>query len=251
MRPIMAQETNRMQDNPVVEHLQDLVLESGDVQELLDELATFSAQTLSGSEELLCGITLLRRKKAATLATSDPRVMELDEMQYGLDDGPCLTAIRDLVTIHVPDLREEHRWPEYTPTAWRQGIGSTLSVPLVLEGEANAGLNLYSTSTHSFSGEDIEAAEAYAGQASKALRLSVRIAQLTDARRNLSAAMESRTVIDLAAGAIMAQNRCNQETAMKIMKIASSSRNVKLREVAASIVASLSEDPKIMTHFEA
>jgi AmiR/NasT family two-component response regulator len=57
-------------------------------------------------------------------------------------------------------------------------------------------------------------------------------------------------MIDLAAGAIMAQNRCSQETAMKIMKIASSTRNVKLRDVAASIVASITEDPKILTHFD-
>lgn len=63
--------------------------------------------------------------------------------------------------------------------------------------------------------------------------------------------MESRTTIDLAAGAIMAQNRCNQETAMKTLKIASGSRNVKLRDVAASVVASLSQDPNVRTHFDA
>jgi hypothetical protein len=37
---------------------------------------------------------------------------------------------------------------------------------------------------------------------------------------------------------------------MKIMKIASSTRNVKLREVAASVVASLTEDRKVTTHFD-
>jgi GAF domain-containing protein len=246
----MAQEPKPGHENGTVEHLQDLVLNCRDVQELLDELAAFSASTLSGSDQVLCGITLRRRKRTTTVASSDARVLDLDEMQYDLGDGPCLTAIRELVTVHVPDLSEEHRWPAYTPTAWGKGIRSTLSVPLILEGEANAGLNLYSTRTHGFSGQDIEAAEAYAGQASKALRLSVRIAHLSETKTNLSAAMESRTMIDLAAGAIMAQNRCSQETAMKIMKIASSTRNVKLRDVAASIVASITEDPKILTHFD-
>jgi GAF domain-containing protein len=244
-------QSNRLPENGVVEHLQDLVLNSADVQVLLDELAALSVSTLSGSVPLLCGITLVRRKKPATVALSEPRVLKLDEMQYGLGDGPCLTAIREVVTIHVPDMRKERRWPAYAPAAWGEGIGSSLSVPLVLEGEANAGMNLYAAKTHAFTGEDIEAAEAYASQASKALRLSVRIAQLTDARTHLSAAMESRTIIDLAAGVIMAQNRCNQETAMKILKIASSTRNMKLREVAASIVASVSDDPKTLTHFDA
>jgi hypothetical protein len=122
---------------------------------------------------------------------------------------------------------------------------------LILEGEAEAGLNLYSTRSYGFSGEDIERVESYAYHASKALRLAVRISQLAEAKNHLTAALESRTVIDLAAGAIMAQNRCNQESAMKILKIASNTRNVKLRDIAASVVASLSEDPRVRTHFDA
>ena len=57
--------------------------------------------------------------------------------------------------------------------------------------------------------------------------------------------------IDLATGAIMAQNRCGQDTAIKILKIASSTRNVKLRDIAASVVRSISQDPRVRTHFDA
>ena len=238
------------QRSPVADHLQDLVLQSSEVEELLQELATFSAASLSAHDDLLCGVTLMRRKKATTVATSDPRVPALDELQYGYGEGPCLAGVREQVTIHVPDLREETRWPSYCTAAWAEGIGSILSVPLPLEGEANAGLNLYARRPHAFSGEDIEKAEAYAADASKALRLAVRIAQLTEDRTNLAAAMESRTTIDVAVGAIMAQNRCSQESAMKILRIASSTRNIKLRDVAAAVVASVSEDPKVLTHFD-
>ena len=56
--------------------------------------------------------------------------------------------------------------------------------------------------------------ETYSYHASKALRLAVRISQLAEAKTNLAAALESRTTIDLATGAIMAQNRCSQETAI-------------------------------------
>ncbi len=192
----------------------------------------------------------MRRKKPTTLAISDPRVLALDEMQYGFGDGPCLTAIRELTTVHAPSLRDEHRWPLYCDAAWKEGVGSILAVPLLLEGEAAAALNMYSTQTHAFSAEDIENAEAYAGQASKALRLAVRIAQLSDDRKNLTAAMESRTTIDLALGVIMAQNRCSQDTAFKILRIASNTRNVKLREIASSILNSVSEDPTVLTRFE-
>lgn len=246
----MAQEPHSQSGPAVSEHLQDLVLECADVTELLSELATFSAFTLSVHNDLLCGVTLMRRKKPVTVATSDPNVHALDELQYGLDEGPCLTCLRELSVVHAPDLSKEQRWPRYTAGAWSEGIGSILSVPLPLEGEANAALNLYSTSTNAFTVEDIEGAEAYAAQASKALRLAVRVSQLTDERKNLATAMESRTTIDIAVGAIMAQNRCSQESAMKILKIASSTRNMKLRDVAAAVVASVSQDPNVLTHFD-
>jgi GAF domain-containing protein len=246
----MAHDTNSHARSNVSEHLQDLVLECADVAELLNELAAFSAFTLSVHNKLLCGVTLMRHKKPTTVATSDPDVHALDELQYGLGEGPCLTALRELTIVHIPHLKEETRWPRYTAAAWAEGIGSILSVPLPLEGEANAALNLYSTRTNAFSSEDIEGAEAYAAQASKALRLAVRVAQLTDDRKHLSTAMESRTIIDTAVGAIMAQNRCSQESALKILKIASSTRNTKLREVAAAVVASVSKDPRVLTNFD-
>ena len=50
-------------------------------------------------------------------------------------------------------------------------------------------------------------------------------------------------VIDLAVGIIMGQNRCSQDEAFSILKNASSSRNVKLREIAAGIVSSIGQGP--------
>jgi AmiR/NasT family two-component response regulator len=46
------------------------------------------------------------------------------------------------------------------------------------------------------------------------------------------------------------ENRCSQKEAMRILKIASSTRNVKLRDIAAAVVASLSPDPQVRTHFD-
>lgn len=247
----MAEEARPLSPGLLVDHLQDLVLKTQDVKELLDELAEFSARTLADPAIAFCSITLIQRKKPVTVASSEERAVRLDESQYSNGDGPCLSAIREQVVVHVPDLSYEDRWPAYTAAALEAGVGSSLSVPLVLEGEAEAGLNLYSTRSHGFTRDDISMVETYSYHASKALRLAVRISQLAEAKTNLTAALESRTTIDLATGAIMAQNRCSQETAMTILKIASSTRNVKLRDIAASVVASLSQDPRVRTHFDA
>lgn len=232
-------------------HLQDLVLDSADVGEFLDELAAYSAASLSASgPDVFCGITVIRRKRAVTIASSNSCARAMDELQNRFGEGPCLTAMREMATVHVPDLRHEGRWPEYVQAVSGHGILSILGVPLPLEGETRAALNVYSPLANGFTGEDIEGAEEFAERTSKSLRLALRIAQLSDARNDLAAAMQSRTTIDIAVGAIMAQNRCSQDAAQQILSRASNDRNVKLREVAAGIIAAITDSPDIHTHFD-
>lgn len=227
----------------------DLVLGSEDVEAFLSDLAAFSAESLSYPEApVFCGITVLRRKKSATAASSDDRARVMDELQSTYE-GPCLTAMDKLTSVLVPDLASEHRWPDYVEAASHQGLSSILSVPLEVEDDTRAALNLYSERTHAFSEDDIERAEVFAAHAAKSLRLALKIAQLSDARNDLAAAMQSRTVIDLAVGAIMAQNHCSQDEAFTILRTASSNRNIKLRHLAQSIIAAVSSG-KVTTHFE-
>lgn len=235
----------------IAAQLQELVLESLDVGHFLDELAQFSAAFFSASGgEVRCAFTVLRRKKSATAASSDAHARVLDEIQLKFGEGPCLNAMKDMSTVHVPDVVSESRWPEYTSALVGQGVGSVLAVPLELEGETRAALNIFAPQPHRFSGDDIGGAEEFAAQASRSLRLALRIAQLAEARNDLTAAMQSRTPIDIATGVIMAQNTCSQDAALRILKNASSLRNEKLRDVAAAIVASVSRDAVLSTHFD-
>lgn len=233
------------------EALDDLVLTSSHVEEFLHELAVLAAGQLSlRNQAVSCGVTLVRHKRPSTVASSDARARAMDEVQYRFNEGPCLTALHEEITVHVPDLAAEQRWRKYLAAANPREVRSVLAVPFLAEGGAKAALNLYCSRPYGFSGESIRLAEGFAQHASRSLRLAFRIAQLTDSRNDLSAALASRTVIDLAAGAIMGQSRCSQETAMAILKSASSSRNIKLREVAATVVASVSADSTVTTHFE-
>ncbi|TLM84693.1 GAF and ANTAR domain-containing protein [Pseudarthrobacter sp. NamE5] len=234
------------------EGLNELVLTSSHVEEFLQELAVLAAdQLFLPGHDVSCSVTLVRHKRPATVASSDARARAMDEVQYHFNEGPCLTALGEEATVYVPDLESEQRWRDYLHAVDKRELRSVLAVPFQAEGGAKAALNLYSDQPDGFPPEFIEKAEQFAWQASRSLRLALRIAQLTDSRNDLSAAMESRTIIDLAAGAIMGQNHCSQETAMTILKRASSSRNLKLREVAATVVASVSQDASVSTHFDA
>ena len=113
----MAHETRLPPENLVIDHLQDLVLKTEDVKEMLDELAEFSAVTLADPAIAFCSITLIQRKKPVTVASSEDSAVRLDKTQYSAGDGPCLSAIRQQVVVHVPDLTNEDRWPAYTAAA--------------------------------------------------------------------------------------------------------------------------------------
>jgi GAF domain-containing protein len=229
--------------------LQELILDSADVEEFLDGLSRFSSRHLSApGDEVLCGVTLLRQRKAATVASSTEHARHIDEIQYGFGDGPCMTASREQLLVSVPDTTADRRWSAFTSTLAEQGIRSILAVPFELDSGSNAALNLYSHRPNRFDAAAVDLVCEFVRQSSLALRLAVRFAQQNDAEVNLRATLESRTSIDLAVGIIMAQNRCSQESAFEMLKAASSTRNVKLREVAARIVSSIGQGPAT-THY--
>jgi len=235
---------------PARDAMHELLLDSDDITAFLTHFTRTMATTLAhGPEEVWCAVTLLREKKAATVASSDPRAEALDEIQYTYGDGPCMTAARTHTVVHVPDVTADDRWPGYTGAAAAAGIASVLGVPFELGGEARAALNIYSDQTDKYDEAAIEAIVHQVGLASSALRLAVRLAGHRDTEADLQAALASRTTIDLAVGIVMAQNRCPQQQAVQILKAASSHRNIKLRDLAAELVATVSQDPAT-THFE-
>src|SRR4051794_38362791 len=76
-----------------VERLQDLLLDSHDMSDFLDEFSRAMAANLSrGKGDVWCAVTLLRDRKAGTVASSSKHAEALDEIQYPIGVGPCLTA---------------------------------------------------------------------------------------------------------------------------------------------------------------
>lgn len=243
--------TRDLEDTAVHSELQDLVLDSAALEEFLDGLVSIAARSLTETTgyEIFAGITLLRPKRSATVASSSEEAQGMDEIQYGFDDGPCLRAAREHRIVVVEDFRNESRFGKYTDAVMGTGLRSALGVPILLEGEANSGLDLYCREPAVFDAPTITLAEAFAERASRSMQLAVRVSGLRETSEHLSAAMENRTTIDLAVGIIMAQNRCSQGEAVNILKAASSARNVKMHAVAAAVVQSV-DDSAPQTHFD-
>jgi hypothetical protein len=64
-----------------------------------------------------------------TVVATDPFVVTLDEIQYELDEGPCITAMKEEHTVFVEDAESEPRWPTFIARAVDLGLRSLLGVP--------------------------------------------------------------------------------------------------------------------------
>lgn len=218
--------------------LADVLTQNRDITGMLRSIAELAAEHLSTDREVLCGILLNRAKRNMVLATSSLEAQQMDELQAGFDEGPCLEAQTTGNLIRVPDVRYENRWPEYMAEVRDLGLRGIVAVPVIMKGSSTAALNLYTREVDAFTEEEIDAARRFAEAVSTVVAIAVRIAAFAEDVEDRRRAMKTRSTIDTAVGIIMAQNRCSQEEAVTVLKAASNHRNIKLRALTEELVAS-------------
>jgi GAF domain-containing protein len=222
--------------------LQNALLKTDNVPQFLQELAALSTRMVS--QGLSCGMSLRQRgHPSIATACSDPLASAADEVQYQTGDGPCLYAMRYARPVRVDDTVSHDKWHRFCRQAASLGIRSCYALPLVADAEPVGALILYSRKPFAFGQEETRRAAAFAKHASGALMLSLRMASCADLNDQLRSSIASRAVIDQAVGVIMATEHCPQDRAFAMLRSVSQNTNVKLRDLAADIVTSVSGEP--------
>jgi GAF domain-containing protein len=178
---------------------------------------------------LWAGISLLQGHRLTSKAPTHPAVPQLDAIQAELGDGPCITALREHHTVHVPDMAAETRWPEFTRRAMEMGVRSLLSFQLFVENENLGALNLYGGEPGVFSGDSFEAGAILAQHAAVALAGATKETQFRSA-------LASRDVIGQAKGILMHREGLTGLQAFALLTRTSQETNVKLADVARWLV---------------
>ena len=221
--------------------LQTLLLTTPAVDDFVEGVALAAARHVGAATSAT--ITLRRDRRPTLVAASDPRAARCDEVEYAADDGPCLTAIDVGHVVHVPDVADEARWPQWRAAAQANGYGSAAALPREVRPGVHIALNLYATSPHAWDDAALVVAEMYADEIARAVELFLRSADQAELNADLRAALESRAVIDQAIGVVMAENRCAASEAMAILRSAARHRQTKLREVASAVIESVTGGP--------
>ncbi len=141
--------------------LQNLVLDNPDLDGFFQQVAALAGVLADGSP---CGIMLRRDRQVTTVAVNDGLAGQLDELQYGHGQGPCLQCLHTGEKIFVSDLATDDRWGDYRLHALTYGMRSSASFPLTVKGVTLGALNFYATEPDAFTASDLQRNEAFAGQ---------------------------------------------------------------------------------------
>lgn len=217
-----------------VAELSGLLLSEENQETTLRRVADLAVRCLPSCDAV--GVTLVADGAASTHAATGGLVYEVDHYQYDIDDGPCLQAVRDGRPYEVEDMAGSERWHRFCQHAAERGIQSSLSLPLLVRGEALGALNLYARRARAFSPADRETALMFAVQAAVALANAQTFAAGVRLADQLREALDSRAVIDQAIGAVMTQRRCDADEAFERLRTGSQNAHRKLRLVAGDVV---------------
>jgi GAF domain-containing protein len=222
--------------------LSKLVLQDETLETTLRRIVEVAERAIPGAVGV--SITLKKGNRPYTAVATSPSVQAIDEREYAIDEGPCITAMETGELQVLADVATEERWPRFTQVCREEGLGSTLGVPLRVGREPYRAMNVYAATAHAFTADHQAASQLLADQAGIALANTRTYTEAAEKIRQLQEALESRVVIEQAKGVLMVTESVDADAAFEILKNRSQRSNRKLRLVAEEVVA---EVPRLRT----
>ncbi|TDP96467.1 GAF and ANTAR domain-containing protein [Labedaea rhizosphaerae] len=181
-----------------------------------------------------------------TPVETDPVAVELDQLQYDNQEGPCVEASKTPGPAYFssPDLATEPAWPSFGPAAAKHGFRSVLSTALLYDAHQPrpcAALNCYSREANAFDAHDRDIALLLATHASLALANTQALTRADLQEQHLRKALDSRDTIGMAKGILMQRRGISAEDAFDLLRRTSQDLNIRLTKIAETIVARRAE----------
>jgi len=171
------------------------------------------------------------KKRVETPAASDELAAVGDRLQAELVEGPALDTLDQHESVYIRDLSTDERWPTWGPRlADTTGARSVLTFRLFTYSDMIGALSMYSVEEDAFTAEDHAEGLGLAAHIAIAVLAAQRAEQF-------ETALDSRTVIGQACGIVMERYGLDAVAAFALLTRISSAENLKLRHLAADLVA--------------
>ncbi|MEV7002790.1 GAF and ANTAR domain-containing protein [Streptomyces sp. NPDC093982] len=203
------------------------LLAQDSVNATLERITTAATELVDGCD--VAGILVLHDHTVETLAPTHQLVIDSDQLQQRLGEGPCFDAARTSqgeLVYRIADLTaEQQRWPAYAPQARALGVGSMMGFLLFTDDEDLGALNLYSREPGAFTEASELAGWLLASHAAVAFSSARTHAQM-------ERAVATRHLIGEAMGILMGGHHLTEDQAFNVLRRYSQENNIKLRDVA-------------------
>jgi hypothetical protein len=148
---LTGRETMAVEPTPPTSESLEFLDRRGD-SHLRGELVRTADQITALVPELVgVSLTKLFDDTSITLVASTPGVLRMDAVQY-VDGGPCVDSVKlgDVVSVNDSDPLSEEKWSLFAKASAAYGVFSSLSLPLVKNGEIVGSANLYASVADAF-----------------------------------------------------------------------------------------------------
>lgn len=225
----MVDTDDRVELEKTLAEVAEALFAAGTVEGTLRKVVRLAELAVEGCEG--AGIMRIDDGVPSTIAASSELVEHIDRLQIESNEGPCLDASRLSDTFYAVDLLEDDRWPAFSASAVAAGVRSVLAYPL--SADQPSALNLYAALPSAFGSVDRAKGQLFTTLARLALDTAE---ERASEERDLLDALRTRDVIGQAQGILMERDRITADQAFSVLRRASQHMNIKLREVAATLV---------------
>jgi GAF domain-containing protein len=202
--------------------------------DVLTRVAEFAVAAIPGAEG--GGLTLLEKDHHDTIVATAAFVSQVDAIQYGIGEGPCITAAAEGRTLRSGSLGTDRQWPRFGPRVARLGVHSALSIPLVTQAGVLGAMNIYAHEHDAFDEHAASIGELFSAPAAIAVQNAQVLAQTKRLAAQLQNALTNRATIDHAIGIVMSRVGCGPDEAFGRLRQMSQNENQKLHVVALHVV---------------
>lgn len=201
---------------------------------MLTQVAQFAVDAVPGADG--AGLTLPERERPDTIVATTGFVSDVDAIQYGLGQGPCISAAASGHTVRSGSLSTDREWPGFGAMVAQLDVHSALSVPLRGPNRVVGSMNIYAHAADAFDERAAELADQFAVPAAVSVRNAQASIQAQRLAAQLRGALTHRAVIDQAIGMVMSRVGCDAKEAFDRLRQMSQTQNKKLSAVAEDMV---------------
>ena len=200
----------------------------------LSHVAQLAVRAVPGADG--AGLTLLHPDRPDTTVASAEFVRAVDDIQYGLGQGPSITAAAEGITVRSGSLETDPQWPEFGPKVGRMGVHSVLSLPLITAGGVLGSMNVYARRHDAFDARAAELGELFAVPAAVSVQNARALSSAARLTEQLEMALSNRSMIDQAIGVLISRSGCTGAQGYDKLRSLSQSEHKKVAVVAGAMV---------------